>query len=210
MAQNYQGIQREYLEKAWARPGAELESALPARAEGGGLHFQAFGEECALSREEATLAGAPATGPEGLLVAMYANYAKDLPVKLHPLKSFKEMPDSMPYHGPFHANAERILVAHVPAIRIHAEEIAAKFSGCVNSDAMSGDFSFTLYPLPRIPLYYIFNLEDDEFPASAICLFAANAIRFMPLDGLADVAEYTARRMIAFANGKERMGGKAH
>ena len=60
----------------------------------------------------------------------------------------------------------------------------------------SGDFSFTLYPLPRIALYYIFYLPDEEFPAAVSCLFPANVIDFLPLAGLADVAEYTARKMI--------------
>jgi hypothetical protein len=45
-------------------------------------------------------------------------------------------------------------------------------------------------------LYYIFHLPDDEFPASVTCLFGANVMDFMPLDGLADVAEYTAKRIM--------------
>jgi hypothetical protein len=53
-----------------------------------------------------------------------------------------------------------------------------------------------LFPLPRVALYYTFHLPDDEFPASATCLFAANASTFMPLAGLADTAEFTARRII--------------
>jgi hypothetical protein len=50
--------------------------------------------------------------------------------------------------------------------------------------------------LPEIALCYIFYLPDDEFPASATCLFSANALSFLPLDGVADVAEYTSRGMI--------------
>ncbi|HBD08524.1 MAG TPA: hypothetical protein DCZ69_09700, partial [Syntrophobacteraceae bacterium] len=47
-----------------------------------------------------------------------------------------------------------------------------------------------------------FHLPDEEFPAAATCLFAANALDFMALAGLADVAEYTAKRMIALIPGK--------
>ena len=53
-----------------------------------------------------------------------------------------------------------------------------------------------LYPLPKIALCTIFYLADDEFPPSATCLFSANALDFMPLDGLADVAEYTSKKII--------------
>lgn len=199
MSQNYLRIQSEYLEKAWARPLAELEAALPAKLNGDCCQFRAFGEECSLSKDEITLSGALATGPEGLLIAMYAGSVPNLPIRLQPLKAFKEMPDSMPYRGAFHANAERILIPHAISVQAFQEEIVSRFSGHGNPEAPGGDFSFTLYPLPRIPLYYIFNLPDDEFPASVTCLFADNAIDFMPLAGLADVAEYTARRIIAVA-----------
>ena len=38
--------------------------------------------------------------------------------------------------------------------------------------------------------------SDEEFPASVTCLFSANALSFIPLDGLADVAEYTSNKII--------------
>ena len=63
-------------------------------------------------------------------------------------------------------------------------------------DSPSGDFSFTLYPLSRIALYYVFYLPDEEFPAAVTCLFPANAIKFLPVAGLADVVEYTAKKII--------------
>jgi hypothetical protein len=37
---------------------------------------------------------------------------------------------------------------------------------------------------------------DEEFPASVTCLFPTHAAHFMPVDGLADVAEFTARKVI--------------
>ncbi len=197
MSQNYLKIRNDYLQKAWARSPEVLAGCLPAQLTAAGLRFQAFGEECLLTGAEITLAGAPATGPEGLLIALYASAVPDLPVKLDSLKSFKELPNSMPYQGAFAAHAEQILVPRVPAIRQQQARLAAVFSGRVNADPLSGDFSFTLYPLPRLPLYYIFHLPDEDFPASVTCLFAANAPDFMPLDGLADVAEYTGKRIMA-------------
>lgn len=197
MTQSYLNIRNEYLTKAWKRTIDELRSAIPAEVENGALSFPAFGERCVMSPGEITLGGVPSDAVEGLLTAMYASHVSAKPVDLHPLKSFKELPNSMPYQGAFAANSERVLEPHVEAIQRRQGEIIGKFSGMVNTDAISGDFSFTLYPLPRIPLYYIFHLPDDEFPAGVSCLFAANADAFMPLDGLADVAEYTARRIIA-------------
>jgi hypothetical protein len=197
MAQNYLEIRNDYLRKAWSKSGEDLASSIPARLQDGCLVFQAFGEPCKLEREEILVSGEVAGGAEGLLIAMYAGRDLLRPLVLHPLKSFKELPGSMPYQGAFTANAERVLVPHVESIRRHQEAIVQRFSGHMNPDAESGDFSFTLYPLPRIPLYYIFHLPDEEFPAGVSCLFASNAADCMPLDGLADVAEYTAKRIIA-------------
>jgi hypothetical protein len=44
-------------------------------------------------------------------------------------------------------------------------------------------------------LLYIFYLPDEEFPAEAKCLFA-DEYPFMPVDAMADVAEYTSRSII--------------
>jgi hypothetical protein len=38
---------------------------------------------------------------------------------------------------------------------------------------------------------------DDEFPASVTCLFSSNANQFMPAIGLADVGEYTSKKMLS-------------
>jgi hypothetical protein len=202
MAQNYLHIRNDYLARAWVRSPEALAVCLPAAVTAAGLRFQAFGQDCLLSEANITLAGVTASGPEGLLIALYASVVPELPVHLNSLKSFKELPNSMPYQGAFAANAEQILVPRVTAIQQQRERLAAAFSGQVNPAPPSGDFSFTLYPLPRIPLYYIFHLPDEDFPASVTCLFAANAPDFMPLDGLADVAEYTGKRILSFLVGR--------
>lgn len=196
MTQNFLQIQKEYLQKAWLRHLEELERALPARRKGEGFHFQAFGEPCALYPQEIILGGQQLIGPEGILIALYASHVPIEEIQLHPLKSFKQLPGSIPYQGAFSTHAEQILIPYVPAIQQHQEDLAVRFPGHINLDAPSGDFSFTLYPLPRIALYYIFYLPDDEFPAPVTCLFPSNATNFLPVAGLADVAEYTARKII--------------
>jgi hypothetical protein len=202
MGQNYLQIRNDYIQKAWARSPAVLSACLPAELEDAGLSFQAFGEACLLTGDEITLSGAIAAGPEGLLIALYASSVPDRPVALDFLKSFKELPNSMPYQAAFAANAEQPLVPWVDAIHRHQENLAEVFSGHINSAPPSGDFSLTLYPLPRVLLYYIFHLPDDEFPASVTCLFATNAPNLMPLDGLADVAEYTGKKIISLLAGR--------
>lgn len=196
MSQNFLPIQKEYLQKAWGRSIRELEESLPARYENSCLFFQAFGEPCETHPQEIILGGEPLRSAEGILIAMYASFVTNEPVQLKPLKSFKQFPGGMGYQGAFAMNAEKVLYPQVEAIRKRQEELTARFSGYLNRDAPRCDFSFTLYPLPRIALYYIFNLPDEEFPARVTCLFASNADHFLPVAGLADVAEYTARKII--------------
>ncbi len=196
MDENFLEIQKEYLRKVCLRPPEELEKVLPAQRLDNCFRFHAFGEPCELHRDGILLRGQEVIGPEGILISLYALHAKDEPVQLHPLKSFKGLPESMPYQGAFVARAEQVLQPYVTRVRERQKEIISRFSGYANRDASSGDFSFTLFPLPRIPLYYIFYLSDEEFPAGVNCLFAANATHFMPVAGLADLAEFTARKIV--------------
>jgi hypothetical protein len=197
MNDQYLLIQMKHLKKAWLRGKEELEQALPARLEDDCFFFQAFGETCKICPDIINLGGKPATGPEGILISLYASSVRDEPAKVHPLQSFKELPNSGPYQGAFVARSEQALVPHVLSIQHRSQTIVQHFSGIINTDAPAGDFSFTLYPLPRIPLYYIFYLPDEEFPAAVTCLFAADATSHLSVDGLADVAEYTGKKIIS-------------
>jgi hypothetical protein len=196
MSENFLRIQREYLQKVWARELKELEEFLPASFKEGCFYFQAFGEPCELTPQEILLGGQPLTGPEGILIALYALHAqKEIP-QLHPLKSFKQFPGGMAYYGTFSVNAEKSLHPYVTILQERQQELAVRFAGHINSNPSKCDFSFTLYPLPKVPLYYLFYLPDEEFPASVNCLFPSNATTLLPVAGLADTAEYTAKKII--------------
>ena len=196
MSDNFLQIQKEYLREAWYRPAEEMEAVLPDRRQGDCFYFQAFGEPCELYPQEIILGGHRLTGPEGILIALYALHVQKEEPQLHPLKSFKQFPGGMAYYGTFSAHAEKALHPYVPILHQCQQELLTRFSGHINANPPIGDFSFTLFSLPRLPLYYTFYLPDEEFPASVTCLFPSNATRFMPVDGLADTAEYTTRKMI--------------
>ncbi len=61
---------------------------------------------------------------------------------------------------------------------------------------MGGDFAFVVYALPKVALCYIFYKSDQDFPASVTTLYSNNAISFLPIDALADVGEYTSKKII--------------
>jgi hypothetical protein len=113
-----------------------------------------------------------------------------------PFKAFREMPDSMPYVGAFASHTERVLVDHIDKIEHKADRIAQQFKGSQEASKDAGDFSFIVYPLPKIALNYIFYRADDEFPATVTCLFSHNAAAFLPTDALADTGEYTSKKIL--------------
>ncbi|RLC22393.1 MAG: hypothetical protein DRH56_08710 [Deltaproteobacteria bacterium] len=198
MRSAYEKIIRENLAEVFDDPsGEERAEWTGAEKEDTAFRFRAFGRECRVSPEGIRLAGLPATGPEGVIISLYLRHAHGAGLQMEPFRAFKDLKGSMPYQGAFSANAERVLVPHVPRIAARRGEIVAAFDGHDGPEEAGGDLSFVLYPLPKIALCYVFYLPDEEFPASATCLFSANADMFMPLDGLADTAEYTSRRIIA-------------
>jgi len=51
----------------------------------------------------------------------------------------------------------------------------------------------------KIALCYLFYEADEDFPASATCLYSTYAEQFLPVDALADVGEYTSRTILNIA-----------
>jgi hypothetical protein len=82
------------------------------------------------------------------------------------------------------------------AIEENFDLIFETLNGEISQDYDGGDFSIIVRPLPKIKLRYIFYLADEEFPASATCLFSNNALSFLPVDALADTGEYTSKKII--------------
>ena len=188
-------IQLDYLSRRYDQLPEDMDQRLVAAREKELFHFKAFGQPCTVRPDGITLGGKPLTGPMGILIALYVFHAIKEPVQLEPVKSYKQIKGTMPYHGGFSARSEQSLIPYVDEIQRNKETIISDFDGNEN-EGTSADFSFTLYPLPKVPLQYIFYLADEEFPASVTCLLASNAELFMPVDGLADVGEYTAKRIV--------------
>lgn len=192
----YQKIIEENLRRFYRTPIERPTRLLPARVDGDGLVFEAFGETCRIAPDAVFLGGRRETGVPGVLISLYACHATaSLPV-LSPLKSFKEMPNSMPYAGAFSTHAESPLIPHVAAIETAQPRITEVLDGGPPPPQAGGDFGFLVRPLPKIPLVYVFYRADDDFPASVTCLYSNNAADFMPTDGLADVAEYTSKKIL--------------
>jgi hypothetical protein len=196
MADNFARIIQNNLGRLFSAGVANLECDLPARRDGDAFFFEALGESCRLASDGIILGGRRETGPAGILITLYALHACPETEVVQPLTAFKEIPDSMPYVGAFAARTETVLVPKVPLIEAKVARILAAFRGSRAESIAGGDFSFLVPALPKISLCYIFYRADEEFPASATCLFSGNARRFMPVDGLADVGEIVSAKIL--------------
>jgi hypothetical protein len=196
MGNNYAKIVQGNLKRLYERFPEDLERTLPAERNKDSLLFHAFGEKCELRPGGIFLDHIQQTGVIGILISLYALHAGPEPIMLEPLKAFKDFPNSMPYAGAFVTHTQQILVPHVERIEKAKDQIMANFHGCKAPAGVDGDFSFIVYPLPKIALSYIFYEADDEFSASVTCLYSNNALSFLPIDALADVGEYTSRKML--------------
>jgi hypothetical protein len=201
MTDNYAKIVQDNLSRLYSNLPKDLAKNLPGEQDEERFTFDAFGEKCVIEPKRITLGEKKHSSVLGILISLYAlNAWSDICVP-KPLKSFKEFPDSMPYVGAFATHTEKLLVPYVEKIKESAQRIAKILKGEKAPSEAGGDFSLFVYPLPKIALCYIFYEADDDFPASVTCLYSNNANQFMSVDGLADVGEYTSRKIINLIEG---------
>ena len=196
MTDNYKRIARENLARLYRHLPDDLDARMGAERIDKTYAFTAFGQACCLSPDGITLDGGTAPGVIGILLSLYALNAAREACVLEPLKAFKEFPATAPYVGAFASHIEQILVPAVPRIKNNLDAIRHALGGGMPPASIGGDFALLVRPLPKICLSYIIYEADEDFPASVTCLYSNNADAFMRVDGLADVGEYTSRRIL--------------
>ncbi|MEJ2153829.1 MAG: DUF3786 domain-containing protein [Desulfobacteraceae bacterium] len=193
---NYAKIIEQNLAALFSQDLAERGRAMGADLHGQSLSFAAFGGRCRIASDGIVINGERQDGPLGIILSLYALNAAPEPIRLTPFKAFKEFPDSMPYVGAFASHTEQILVSSVDSILRCQTQILEAMAGTPAPGEVGGDSAIVVRPLPKIALCYIFYEADEDFPPSVTCLYSHNADRFMPMDGLADVGEYTSRALL--------------
>ena len=197
---NYGKIIKDNLDRLYKNMPDHLEQLLPGQYQNEQLFFKAFGCSCRIGTDGITVGDKPETGVIGILISLYALHANADPCIPTPFKAFREIPNSMPYAGAFASHTEQILIPHIDTIEDNLELIFETLNGEPGSGSEGGDFSFVVRPLPKIKLNYIFYRADEDFSASATCLFSNNAPAFLPIDALADTGEYTSKKIIELIN----------
>ncbi|MEE4264128.1 MAG: DUF3786 domain-containing protein [Desulfobacteraceae bacterium] len=193
---NYERIVRDNLDKLYQNLPETLDRLLPGKRENNQFCFKAFGQSSLIGPDGIFVDDRPETGVVGILITLYALHANEDPCMPTPFKAFREFPNSLPYVGAFASHTESILIPHIDAIEDNFDPIFKTLNGEISRDYEGGDFSLIVRPFPKIKLRYIFYRADEEFPASATCLFSNNAMSFLPIDAMADTGEYTSKKII--------------
>jgi hypothetical protein len=193
---NYEEIIQNNLQQLYSNLSADLADRIPASQNDNEFRLRAFGAPCRITPQHIKIGDQTQTGPPGIIVSLYALQVTAAACQLRPFKAFRELPDSMPYVAAFASNTESVLADHIDTVEREAGRIIEQFNGSHQAQADTGDFSFILYPLPKIALNYIFYRADDEFPAAVTCLFSSNAPEFLTTDALADTGEYTSKKIL--------------
>ena len=201
VSDNYARIIRDNIDRLYENLPKDLARALPADQKGDRFVFDAFGERCQIQPDGITMDKKNQTGVLGILISLYALHSRPEPCVMEPLKAFKDFPNSMPYVGAFATHTQQILVPEVERIKKAQKKIMEQLFGQEAPPIVGGDFSIVVHPLPKIALCYIFYESDDDFPASVTCLFSSNALSFLPIDALADVGEYTSKKILHIIGG---------
>ena len=201
MSDNYAKLVQNNLKSLYKkRSNKELTDCLPGTQDKDCVVFNAFGSTCRISPEGIILKNEKQEGIIGILISLYALYSGTDSCIETPFKAFKDFPNSTPYAGAFATHTQNTLIPHVKKIEKNMDKIKTGLKGQDAPADTGGDFAFVVWPLPKIALCYIFYEEDEDFPASVTCLYSNNAANFIPIDGLADIGEYTSKEIIGICS----------
>ncbi|MGD2098271.1 MAG: DUF3786 domain-containing protein, partial [Desulfobacterales bacterium] len=146
----YEEIINSNLQRLYSNLPADLADRLPASRIDNSFQFPAFGEFCRITPQNIEIGNKAQTGPPGIIISLYALQVDVKRCQLKPFKAFRELPDSMPYIGAFASNTESVLIEHTDTIEREAGRIIESFNGLQEAQPDTGDFSFILFPLPKI------------------------------------------------------------
>lgn len=99
--------------------------------------------------------------------------------------SFKDFRDAAPFVGGFINNTEKALVKQFAGRFDQLKEACQTLGGHRADLEVSYQLALRFEALPKIPILFLFNDEDDEFPAQSTLLFQKKAADYLDMECLA-------------------------
>ena len=107
--------------------------------------------------------------------------------------AYRDLPGARYHDSAFRAEVELPLAE---ALQESPEAISAWVGEKGLERSEHGGISFVWHALPRVPLLFVLNPADEEFPAEARVFYDATAPSHLPTEDLETLAELAARRLI--------------
>ena len=99
--------------------------------------------------------------------------------------SYKDFKDAAPFVGGFTNNTEKAIAKNFSG-RLRALKNACRdLGGQASGSELAYDLKMVFYPLPKVPLFLLFNDADEEFPAQCAVLFEKRAEKYLDMECLA-------------------------
>ena len=117
--------------------------------------------------------------------------------------SYKDFLDAAPFVGGFVNNTEKAISKNFSGKVNLLKQACNRLGGFCADDGLTYDLSMQIRPLPKIPLYLLFNDADEEFPADCRVLFERRAEKYLDMECLAIVGWLFSDYLMQIS-GKER------
>ena len=101
--------------------------------------------------------------------------------------SYKDFKDAVPLIRAFSNTVTHPIAETFSGRLTELEEAGKSIGGYAPADELSYDLSMRFDALPKIPVLFLFNDKDDEFPAQSSVLFEKRAEKFLDMECLAMV-----------------------
>jgi hypothetical protein len=132
------------------------------------------------------------TPRDKLVILHYLNTADGSPMTGKPV-TFKELPDGIVYYPTYVKRAIKPLLdrfADKPETLLSAAETLG------GAGADTGDYSFRLDVLPRVPLTFTLWMGDEELPPEANILFDSSITHYLPTEDITVMCEILAWKLV--------------
>ena len=159
---------------------------LGARMERRGLVVPFFGQPHRISSD--AISGPDGKRPDYSICVVICKYLLMCPKAVPPEAdwvSYKDFKNSAPFVSGFTNNTEQAIARHFSGCLAVLEKACSKIGGQPSDAELAYDLKMVFHPLPKVPLFLLFNDADEEFPARCAVLFEKRAETYLDMECLA-------------------------
>lgn len=189
MTDNYLLALDAMFDRLACGPSPEYLSYAGACAEGDLIRVPFFGRTVTVDMKSKTLScddGGKAPGTsEGLLILAYLIGASPMSRESGSFVSFRDIKKAAVFQGAFDRGIRSLTSRFENAGQFLEAGISAG-----GTELQAGDAAVMLRAFPNVPVIYIFNEGDDEFPSSVTVLFDTGITDCMHEENVPTIGEY--------------------